>query len=162
MLNIWEQQRKPGAAMPHITIEYSANVADHHDVQHLIDAVHHAALDHGLASVDALRTRAAPRVRYRVADGHPDNAFIAIAVRIGPGRSADDKQSFLAAVLDAAEASLADDAAAGPVGPPANPLAIAWSIELTEIDPEFRINRNHVRPALQHRNPTPQPTEETT
>lgn len=122
--------------MPHITIEYSSNIAAHHDVQELVDRVHAAAIAHGLAPEDALRTRAAAREHYRIADGAPDNAFVAIHVRVGPGRGAEEKQSFLVAVLDAAEAAIS-------AGHPA--LAIAWSIELTEIDPTFRINRNRIR-----------------
>ena len=131
--------------MPHVIIEYSGNIADHHDVDELIEVVHAAALADGLPALDALRTRAEERVAYRVADGASTNAFVAIHVRIGPGRDAEAKQRFLAAVLDAAEAHLAS----GPLG--RSPLDIAWSIELTEIDPEFRINRNHVRPAVARR-----------
>lgn len=121
--------------MPHITIEYSVNVAEHHDVQALVDAVHAAALDHGLPPLDALRTRAAARSHFRIADGQPDHAFVAIAARMGPGRSVEDKQTFLEAVLDAAEDNIGEG----------SPLAIAWSMEITELDPEVRINRNHVR-----------------
>lgn len=126
--------------MPHITIEHSANVGVHHDIAALVDAVHAAALEHGLVPSDGLRTRAVGRDHYRVADGHPDHAFIAIAVRIGPGRDATAKSSFLETVLDAAEARIASDG---------GPLAVAWSAELTEIDERFRINRNHVRTRIQ-------------
>lgn len=132
--------------MPHITIEYSANVAEHHDVQALVAEVHRAALDHGLASIDALRTRAARRDQYLVADGEVDHAFVAIAVRIGPGRSDAGKTSFIAAILDSAEAQL--DSEGGP-------LAVAWSVELNEIDPTFRINRNHVRTRINARGDSP-------
>ena len=125
--------------MPHITIEYSANVATHHDIDALVGVVHSAALADGLASQSALRTRAALRDHYRAMTGDPQFAFIAIACRIGPGRSDDDKRSFIEAILDAAEGHLVE-----------TPLAIAWSIELTEIDAEFRINRNHVRTALEN------------
>ncbi len=123
--------------MPHITIEYSANVADHHDIDALVGAVHEAALANGLADVTALRTRAAERTHYRAMSGDPSFAFVAIACRVGPGRDDTAKTEFLTDVLDAAEAALAD-----------TPLAIAWSIELTEIDPATRINRNHVRSAM--------------
>ena len=126
--------------MPHITIEHSANVGTHHDIAALVDAVHAAALEHGLAPPDGLRTRAVSRDHYRVADGHPDHAFIAIAVRIGPGREATAKSSFLETVLNAAEARITAES---------SPLAVAWSAELTEIDEQFRINRNHVRTRLQ-------------
>ena len=124
--------------MPHLTIEYSANVAAHHDIDALVEAVHTAALSHGLPPLDALRTRAAVRDHYLIADGSaPETfAFIAIAARIGPGRDAASKLSFIETVLDAAERYI--DATSCP-------LSIAWSIELNEIDPEFRINRNYVR-----------------
>lgn len=134
--------------MPHITIEYSANVAEHHDIDALVDVVHMAAIDHGLPPADGMRTRAVARSHYRVADGSDDLAFVAIAVRIGPGRDPATKSDFIETVLDAAEARLDAEA---------SPLAIAWSIELNEIDAEFRINRNHVRTRLAER---AQPTDE--
>jgi 5-carboxymethyl-2-hydroxymuconate isomerase len=124
--------------MPHITIEHSANVADHHDIDALVATVHGAALAHGLADVTALRTRAVSRVHYRVATGDRRFAFVAIHCRVGPGRDSEAKRSFIERLLDAAEDDLAG-----------TPLAIAWSIELTELDPELRINRNHVRTALE-------------
>lgn len=128
--------------MPHITIEYSANVADHHDVDALVAAVHAASLAHGLPPADGMRTRAARRDHYVVADGSDDLGFVALAVRIGPGRDAAAKSSYIEAVLDAAEAQLDSEQ---------SPLAIMWSIELNEIDPAFRINRNHVRTRLGER-----------
>ncbi|MEM7094622.1 MAG: 5-carboxymethyl-2-hydroxymuconate isomerase [Actinomycetota bacterium] len=126
--------------MPHVTIEYSSNVADHHDIGALVDVVHRAALDHGLPPLDGLRTRAAERAHYQVADGDPDYGFVAIHVRIGPGREPEAKQSFMTVLLDAAEERVAAES---------SPLHLMWSIEITEIDPEFRINRNHVRSHLQ-------------
>ncbi len=122
--------------MPHITIEYSANLDDLHNVQSLVDAVHRAALDDGLPALEALRTRAARRENYRIADGDPSHLFVAIIARIGPGRSNDAKHRFIKALIDAAEAELDH------LGP-AN--ACAFSVEVQEIDAEFRINRNHVR-----------------
>ncbi len=142
MLNIYGKRnfRPPGlrVVVPHITIEYSANIAEHHDIDAVVQAAPMAALDHGLPPVDGLRTRAAQRDHYLIADGSdPETfAFIAISVRIGPGRDAATKTSFIETVLDAAEAQVnAADC----------PLAIMWSIELNEIDPNFRINRNYVR-----------------
>lgn len=126
--------------MPHITIEHSENLAEHHDIDALVAAVHAAALDHGLPELAALRTRAVSRRYYRVASGDPLFGFVAITCRIAPGRDPAAKHSFLQQVLDAAETQLESE-----VGP----LHIAWSIEITEVDPEFRINRNRVRDALE-------------
>lgn len=134
--------------MPHLTIEYSANVAEHHDIDDLVAVVHHAALAHGLPAVTGLRTRAAERTHYRVANGDRRFAFVAIHCRIAPGRPLAERQSFIADVLDAAEAALRD-----------GPLVIAWSIELTELDPELRINHNHVRAAVQGDPPGETPFE---
>lgn len=128
--------------MPHITIEYSANLADHHEVGALVAAVHDAALADGLPPLDGLRTRAAVRDHYKIADGDPDFAFVAIHVRIGPGRDPETKQDFITALLDAAEAQLASESSR---------LAVMWSIELNEIDANFRMNRNHVRTRMQER-----------
>ncbi len=128
--------------MPHVTIEYSSNVANHHNIQSLVNAVHSAALADGLAAPDALRTRAHQADFYRVANGDPRYAFIAIAAYIGPGRTTAAKHLFLGRILDAAEQHLGE-------GDDAGDLVVAWSAKITEIDPEFRINRNHVRPHMQ-------------
>ena len=128
--------------MAHITIEHSANLADHHDIQALVGAVHEAAAAHGLAPRDGLRTRAVARTHYRIADGDPGHAFVAIAVRVGPGRDDDARRSFLEAILNAAEAH---------IGASPSPLAVAWSAELTESDAAFRINRNAVRTRIAER-----------
>ncbi len=125
--------------MAHITVEYSANLDDAVDARSVVDAVHTAALAHGLAALDALRTRAVARTCYRIADGDPAHAFVAVAARIGPGRGDDDKRTFVAALLDAAETAYT---------PAGDRFAIAFSAELTEIDAAFRINRNHVRTRL--------------
>jgi 5-carboxymethyl-2-hydroxymuconate isomerase len=73
--------------MPHLTVEYSANLRKKIDIQKLVEAVHQAALHTGVFEVAAVRTRAAGREHYVVADGHRDNAFVAIFVRVAPGRS---------------------------------------------------------------------------
>jgi len=126
--------------VPHIIIECSGNLAERRDLQALVDAVHAAALADGLPALDALRTRVVIASPYRIADGDPDNAFVAITVRIAPGRDRGAKLTFITTVLDAAERELsrAQDS-----------LAIAYSIEVQEIDPDSRINRNHVRERME-------------
>ncbi len=120
--------------MPHLTIEYSGNVAEHHDIDDLVAGVHEAALASGVAAVDALRTRAAPRLHYRVADGDPRFGFVAIWARMAPGRTDEEKRRFLDGVLGAARARIGD-----------GPLVIAWSAAIDEIDTDARINHNEIR-----------------
>jgi 5-carboxymethyl-2-hydroxymuconate isomerase len=136
--------------MPHITIEYSANLDDVVDADAAVETIHLAALDHGLPPIDGLRTRAVSRRHYRVADGDPAYAFVAVTARIGPGRDSGEKRSFVECLIDAAERAF------GTTGP----HAIAFSAEVQEIDPEFRINRNHIRTALGERSSTANTTSE--
>lgn len=87
--------------MPHITIEYSANLEPSVDVAALVDAVHSAVLDHGAFQIGAIRTRAARRELYRIADGDPDNAFVHVELRIGPGRDIAVQRAVAKLVMDA-------------------------------------------------------------
>jgi 5-carboxymethyl-2-hydroxymuconate isomerase len=122
--------------MPHLTVEYSSNIASHHDIDALLDALHHTVLSLGVAPVPGVRIRAVARETYRIADGSNENyAFVAMTARIGPGRDAETKKMMTETLLDAAEAQLATEP---------SPLVIAWSLEVQEIDAEFRVNRNHI------------------
>lgn len=122
--------------MPHVIIEHSDNLGRQSETQLLIDRVHQAALGSPIVPAAGLRTRAEVRSTYRVADGHPDNAFVAIVARLGPGRTPEEKTAFITLLLDAAETAVAELAPQ---------LVVAYSVEFQEIDAEFRINRNHIR-----------------
>ncbi len=128
--------------MPHITIEYSSNVAEHHDIDALVETVHQAALQHGLPALPGLRTRAVARDHYRIADGDPNFAFVVIHCRIAPGRPQEAKTTFLEQVLAAAETRLDDED---------DTLVVAWAIEITEMVTDLRINHNRVRTAIERR-----------
>jgi 5-carboxymethyl-2-hydroxymuconate isomerase len=125
--------------MPHIIVEHSANLADLTDIDALVSAVHAAALDDGLPALDALRTRAAPRDHYRIADGDPAYGFVYLTARIGPGREPEAIQRFLTRLIDTVDEVLAPHQTDHPV---------AISAEVQLIDPTMRINRNHIRTHL--------------
>ena len=128
--------------MPHVIIECSGNVAEHHDIDALVAVVHDTVVTTAIAPTAGCRTRAHVLEHYRVADLHPHNAMIAMVARLGPGRSVDEKQALIQAVLDAAEVHVANEP---------SPLSIAWSMEVQEIDAEVRVNRNHVAAAMADR-----------
>ena len=111
--------------MPHLTVEYSANLKKKIDIQKLVEAVHQAALHTGVFEVAAVRTRAAGRDHYVVADGHRDNAFVAISVRVAPGRSPETRKRLGQEIFDATCNFLKDVY-------DTTPLAI--SLEVQEID----------------------------
>lgn len=93
--------------MPHIVLEYSANLADAFDVQGAVDGLHAAAIDSGLFDVAAIRTRAVARTQYRIADGDPANGFVHVVSRIRIGRSEEQRSDLGKAFLASLEASLA-------------------------------------------------------
>jgi 5-carboxymethyl-2-hydroxymuconate isomerase len=133
--------------MPHLIVEYSTNLDSLINIEALVDAIHHVALATGIAPVDALRTRTEPRNVYRIGDGHPNNTFIAIAARLGAGRTPEQKHRFLAAILEATETVLGVHVA-----------NVMLSVEYQEIDPEFRINKNNARDAINLRQAVIKPT----
>ena len=114
--------------MPHITVEYSSNLENGVDVRRLIDDLHRTVVQSGLFEPAAVRTRAAPRSLYRIADGAPENVFLHITARIRAGRSAGDRKALGASLLQTAK----DAIAAQPAPPP-----IAVTVEVHEIDPEM-------------------------
>ncbi|RLE17510.1 MAG: 5-carboxymethyl-2-hydroxymuconate isomerase [Actinobacteria bacterium] len=126
--------------MPHLIIEYSANVADVADVQKLVDVMHDAALATGTAALDALRTRAVARDHYAIADRDPSNKFIAISARLGAGRSDDEIDAFVASLAGALDEFLGDQQ-----------KTIMLSVEYQEIDPARRINKNNLRAVVADR-----------
>ena len=130
--------------MPHLIIEYSANVADVVDVDELVDALHDAALGSGTAPLDALRTRAVAREHYAIADRHPSNMFIAVIARLGAGRPSAEQERFVQLLMDALELHLGERQA-----------TMMLSVEYQEIDPGRRINKNNLRSAVAARTATP-------
>jgi 5-carboxymethyl-2-hydroxymuconate isomerase len=79
--------------MPHLSIEYSANLEEALDVQALVDKIHEIALETGIFPLGGVRTRAEPRKYYRIANGDPEAGYIHMMVRIGPGRDAETRRS---------------------------------------------------------------------
>ena len=128
--------------MPHITIEYSSNLKDQIDVLKLVETVHQATLRTGVFEVAAVRTRAAGRDLYAIADGHRDNAFVAINVRVAPGRPAETRKRLGQEIFDAACEFL------GTVYE-TSPLAI--SLEVQEIDNTAAFRKNNLHSIVKER-----------
>ena len=123
--------------MPHIVIEYSANLESDVAPQQLVDALHETALKTGVLPLGGLRTRAERRDVYRVADGDPDNAFVAVIARIGKGRADETREAVAQALMRALEAETASAFAKRGLG---------LTVEVQEIDgPSLKTNNLHER-----------------
>ena len=74
--------------MPHLTIEYTANLEPQLQLPQLIDALHRVAAGIEAFPLAGLRTRAERRDHYRIADGHVDNAFVHLTLRLAASKCA--------------------------------------------------------------------------
>ncbi len=125
--------------MPHLNIEYSANLEGALDIQALVDRIHGAALETGIFPLGGVRTRAEARSYYRIADGDPRAGYIHMIVRIGSGREFETRRAagdrIFQALCDFTEELFE-----------AQPLAL--SFELHEIPSDMAWRRNNLHELL--------------
>jgi len=121
--------------MPHITLEYSANIEAKVSIAGFLKALQDAALSTGIAELAGFRTRAERREHYLVA-GNPENCFVAITMRVARGRSPEELKNVREVVTKAAIAYLEPVFASAP---------ISFSCEVQEIIPEMRVNISNIR-----------------
>lgn len=125
--------------MPHIVVEYSANLEAHVSIRRLVDALHGGALATGVFPVGGLRTRAERRDVYAIADGDPDHVFVAVVARIGHGRDAPTKGRVAAALMRILETETADLFRSRGLG---------LTVEVQEIDPTASMKTNNLHERL--------------
>jgi 5-carboxymethyl-2-hydroxymuconate isomerase len=128
--------------MPHIVLEYSDNLKSRIDLRALVDALHHSALSTGIFPLGGLRTRAEERTIYRIADGHPDNAFVHVTMWVGHGRSAQTKQRAAQQVFEALVAFLKPCFDESPLG---------ISLNMQELDEVLNFKHNNLHEYVKRR-----------
>ncbi len=132
--------------MPHITVEYSGNLVAEIALDDLLDKLHAAALATGVFPIGGTRTRALRFDDFRVADSHPDNAFVHVGLRIGHGRDLPTRQRAGERLFAVVCEHLAPISAR-------RPLAI--SMEIQEIDPELSFKHNNLHDIVAARRAAP-------
>ena len=94
--------------MPHIIIDYSANLEDRLDMAALCNVLKDAAAATGVFPPAGIRVRAHAASHVVIADGDARHGFVDIIVRIAAGRTEEAKGHATDAVFDAARAFTAD------------------------------------------------------
>ena len=89
-----------------------------------------------------LRTRTERRDHYRIADGHPDNAFVHVTLRIAHGRSLEVRK----AAGDLLFAALCRE-----LQPLVERRPLAISFEISEIDPVLTYKAGNIREYMARR-----------
>lgn len=121
--------------MPHLVIEYSANVERRLDLDKLLDALYTTALETGVFPIGGLRMRAYRADRYRIADCHPDNAFVHVTAIIGHGRPLDVRERVSRQLFETLTRELDELYRT-------TPLAISFNLQ--EFHPQLNLKRNNL------------------
>lgn len=128
--------------MPHIIVEYSANLEPQLDIRRLVKKIHEAGLGTGVMPIGGLRTRAERREIFCVADGDPDNAFIAILVRLGKGRSPEVRKRVAQELMSVLELETAEIFRSRGLG---------LTVEVREIDDTASLKTNNMHERVAHK-----------
>ena len=126
--------------MPHLMIDYSANVEPDLDIGGLCNTLRDVA-----ASIDAfplagVKVRAVRVDHYAIADGNPEHGFIDISVRIREGRDMETKQNAAQKIFEAANEFVADFM---------QRRSLALSLELRDIDAALSPKSGSIRKYLE-------------
>jgi 5-carboxymethyl-2-hydroxymuconate isomerase len=125
--------------MPHLTIEYSANLDARTDIGGLCRTLHAAILATGLFEIGAIRVRALRCADFAVADQLAENGFADLRMRIGAGRSVEDKARAGQAIFAAAVHHFA---------PLFETPHFALTLDIAEIDAALSWKKNAIHPRL--------------
>lgn len=125
--------------MPHIIIDYSANIDDIVDMTAICECLRQSAAGIEAFPLPGIRVRALRSDHYAIADGHSQHAYIDISVRLRAGRPLDIRKQAVQALFDAAKHYLAPVMAS---------RSIALSLEMRDIDPELSLKSGTIRDHL--------------
>jgi 5-carboxymethyl-2-hydroxymuconate isomerase len=128
--------------MAHLIVEYSSNLRGGLDLPQLVRSLHQAALATGIFPIGGLRTRAYATESYCIADGHPENAFVHVSVRVGHGRDLATRRKACEQIFNAACDQLSGLFARTPLG---------ISVEMQELDPELSFKKNNLHEHVKRR-----------
>jgi 5-carboxymethyl-2-hydroxymuconate isomerase len=134
--------------MPHLTIEYSSNLEERLEFEKLSRRIMREMIATDLFELGSVRVRAIRCDHYAIADEAQDNAFIDMSLRIGAGRTLEDRKRVGEAIFSAAVEELASMFATP---------HFALSFEIREIDPMLSWKKNAIHPRL--RTSAPQPSQ---
>jgi 5-carboxymethyl-2-hydroxymuconate isomerase len=128
--------------LPHVLIEYSSNLDAAVNFPSFLTALRDSALATGVFPIGGVRVRAYRADHYLIADGHPDNAFVHIMLRVGSGRDLDTRKR----ACDAIFATACDQLAAL-----YERIPLGISLEMQEVDPVLTCKKNNLHEYVKRR-----------
>lgn len=133
---------KSGNVLPHVLIEYSGNLDGQLDLPVFLGVLRDAALATGVFPLGGIRVRAYRADHYLIADGHPDNAFVHIMLRVGHGRDLHTRRQACEAIFATACRHLE---------PLYERIPLGLSLEMQEIDAVLTARQNNLHEYVKRR-----------
>ena len=121
--------------MAYLTLQYSDNLEKHLHFEKICDSLRLVILDQKIFPKAGVRVRAYPISSYSIADGHSENAFIDMILRIGMGRSEDQKLKTGEMLMMELETNVEKLLKTG---------FLALALEIVEIDSKFSWKTNPI------------------
>ena len=118
--------------MPHLTVEYSANIEADVDMQAFCDAMRDAMVTTGVFPLGGIRVRAFPCHTFTIADGAGDYGYLHMICRVGHGRDEETRLNAAETIYSAAEDFLK---------PRIGERPFALSLDLDELHPVTSLKR---------------------
>ena len=134
------------SSLPHLIVEYSANIEDRIAVDELLDKLHTCALKTGVFPLGGLRVRAHRADKYRIADKAVENGFVHVTAMIGHGRPLDVQQRAGEELFATLTAHLEPLYAKSP---------LAISLNIQEFHPVLNFKRNNLHEHVKRRGGKP-------
>jgi len=121
--------------MPHLILDYSANMEERVDIAALCDCIRLSAIETGVFPKAGIRVRALKADHVSIADGNPDNGYIDISVRLREGRDQETREQATNHIFSSVEAFLK---------PVMEKHPVAISLEMRNIDASLSPKSNSI------------------
>ena len=130
--------------MPHLIVEYSANIEEQIALDALLDKLHTCALGTGVFPLGGLRVRAHRADHFRIADKAADNGFVHVTALIGHGRPLDVQQRAAEELFQVLTKHLE---------PLYDKSPLALSLNVQEFHPVLNFKKNNLHEYVKRRGP---------
>lgn len=128
--------------MAHFILEYSDNFRpDTLQLAQLFEDLHKTAVGTGLFPLKGIRSRAHACQDFRIADGNPEHGFVHLTVKIGHGRSLEERQRAAKIFFNVLSNHFELDY---------QTRGLALSFEMVELDAFCKYNQNNLAEKLWH------------
>jgi 5-carboxymethyl-2-hydroxymuconate isomerase len=122
--------------MAHFVLEYSDNLDQNDEsIQALFAALHQSAEKTGLFPLKGIRSRAYCCNQYRMADGNTEHGFCHLEVKLGAGRTLEERQR---------AAKVFFDIFCKHFDIHIKQQGLALSFEMKELEPILKFNKNNI------------------